>query len=161
MASASCVSSSGVKSAAMPYKTASASCITRVGAVSAASRVPWAGKSAPRTARPVLPGPEKKWMLPDGRPAREFENALRWLFDQFVGGVGGKTVPEVLTEILNTQKQVTATTTQVAAVVDYAAAVGSRVEAVVQVAQNNDLSGATAIPDDPEPPSRYADRYVL
>lgn len=164
MATATCITSNGVKSVAQSFRAGSGTCITRSGATSAASQVAWAGNTAPKSQVPFLPPIHVDPVLPNGKGGWRWNpdvyRSLRWLYDQFVGGPNGRTVPEVLAELLATQTQLEATTNYAVEVAGYAAAVGDQVSAVVEVTQSNSLSGAAAIPDDPEPPSRYADRYV-
>lgn len=153
MATASCITTNGVRSAAEPFTTRSRGCITRVGVGSAASQVAWAGKRAQPRHKDWLPPMRVKPVREDGSWNPDVYRALQWLFEQFAGGINGRTVVEVVTELQQTQAEVVATASYAQAVGQYAQSVGQTAQAVVQVAQNANLGGADNVPETSEPPT--------
>lgn len=158
MASATCKTSNGVRSAAAPFKVASSACVTRVGVASAASRVAWAGATGAKKNADWLPPQHIPPVVPDGKGGWRWNpvvyKAISYLFEQVVGGINGKTLPEAIRELQQTQAELVATTNYAEQVGTYAQSVATTVQAVTQVAQSNGLTGAESVPEPAEPPSR-------
>lgn len=164
MATTDCVTASGVRSAAAPFKAGSTHCVTRLGIASAASPVAWAGTTAARSQVPWLPpmhvdpvryvAPARAGDKPRLQWNPDVYRFLQYLAEQVAGGINGKTLPETLRELVRTQAEVVATTNYTAQVGQYAQSVAVQAAATVQVAKDNGLAGADAIPPASDPPER-------
>jgi len=163
MASADCVSSAGVWSYATPTKHGTSNCVTHSGINSAAARVAWAGTRSPRKVNDWLPRADEVWFDPKtGRPTRRFYQFMREVAEVRLGGVRGKTVPQVQTDVVNTQAEVAATTTFAAQVNQYAQGVAAVAAATAAVAQDSGLAGSESIPEVPPAPTRpHVDPFDL
>lgn len=125
----------------------------RIGFLVAGTSPPWAGRATANRQRvPWLPSAGVPVALADGRMNPVWYRALQEVFENRLGGINGATVSEVVTSVTQTQAEVIATSTYAAQVSAYAQGVGATAAATAQVAQNNSLSGATAIPKTPDPP---------
>lgn len=150
---ADCITSAGVWSYATPTKHGTADCGTAVGFNSAASRVAWAGTSSPRKTLDWLPRADEVWFDPKtGRPTRRFYQFMREVAEERLGGVQGKSVPQVATDVVNTQAEVAATVTYATQVGQYAQGIAATASATAAVAKDEGLSGAESIPDIPPNP---------
>lgn len=163
MASADCVTSIGAWSYATPTKNGAGDCLTRAGINSAAARVAWGGSASPREKLDWLPRADEVWIDPKtGRPSRRFYQFLREIAEVRLGGVQGKSVPQVQTDVVNTQAEVAATTTFAAQVNQYAQGVAAVAAATTAVAQDSGLAGSESIPEVPPAPTRpRVDPYDL
>jgi hypothetical protein len=151
MASADCVTSIGAWSYATPTKNGASDCVTRAGINSAAARVVWAGNTGPRAKVDWLPPPT----VPLDREGKILMNpvwyrAMFELFERRAGGINGASIPQVQTDVVNTQAEVAATTTFAAQVNLYAQGVAAVAEALKEVAVDEGLSGAESVPEAPE-----------
>lgn len=162
MASADCITSIGAWSYATPTKNGAGDCLTRAEFNSAAARVAWAGSASPREKLDWLPRADEVWIdMKTGRPSRRFFQFMREISEVRLGGVQGKSVPQVQTDVVNTQAEVAATTTFAASISQYAQGVAAVVQATTEVAQDSGLAGAESIPDVPAAPSRPRDPGML
>jgi hypothetical protein len=133
-------------SASSVSKAASASAWTVSGAELAAARVTWGGTAAKRAHVPWLPAAHTPITL-DGKTLNPvWFRAFHEIFENRLGGVNAKTVPQVVTEQAQTQTQVLQVQTQSAQVAVAIGDIASTVNTATQVAQNNDLSGSDQIP---------------
>lgn len=156
MASADCVTSIGAWSYATPTKNGASDCVTRAGINSAAARVRWAGNASPREKMDWLPRADEVWIdMKTGRPTRRFFQFMHEIAERRLGGVQGKTVPQVQTDVVNTQAEVAATTTFATAIGQYAAGVAASTMATVEVLQDTGASGSESIPEVPRLPPKY------
>lgn len=156
MASADCVSSAGVWSYATPIKQGTGTCVTRSGVNSAASRVPWAGSSTPVARADWLPRADEQWFDPKtGRPTRRFYQFMREVAEERLGGVRGKSVPQVSQDVDTTRTAVVATTSYATQVGQYAASVAASADATAQVAKASSLPGWETIPEVPRDPPGF------
>lgn len=156
MASADCVSSAGVWSYATPIKHGTGTCVTYCGINSAASRVAWAGSATPRRTIDWMPRADEVWFDPNtGRPTRRFYQFMHEIAEQRLGGVQGRTVPQVVQDVTSTQSAVVATTNYATQVGQYAASVAAVAVATAEVAQDSGLSGADSIPEVPPTPPKF------
>lgn len=99
---------------------------------------------------------DEAWIDPKtGRPTPRLFQLLHEICENRLGGVNGQTIPSVATSVVETQAEVVATTTYAQSVAAYAQGVAATATATAQVAQNNSLTGASSIPEAPEPPERF------
>lgn len=151
MASADCLSSAGVWSYATPTKHGSADCSTYSGINSAASRVAWAGTSSPREKLDWLPRADEQWFDPKtGRPSRRFYQFIREIAEVRLGGVQGRTVPQVHSDVVQTQATTTATVSYATQLGQYAQGVAATAAATLQVLKDNAEPSAETVPAPPE-----------
>ena len=158
-----CVSSSGVRSAATTYKVGPGSnCLTRCGTASAASRVAWAGSREKRESADWMPRADEVWIdLKTGRPTRRLFQFVAEM-ERRMGGINGASIPQVQQDVTNTQSAVVSTTNFAAQVSQYAQGVAATVQATAQVAVDGGLAGAETIPEVPTAPTRpRVDPYDL
>jgi len=147
MASADCVTSIGAWSYATPTKNGAADCKTYVGFNSAASRVAWAGSTARRERVEWMPRADEPWFDPKtGRPTRRFYQFMHEIAEQRLGGVNGRTVPQVADDLTTTQGTVTATVNFATQAVQYSESVAATANATAEVLQANGEPGADTIP---------------
>lgn len=122
--------------------------------------VPWGGSNARRSQVPWIPKAGTPWLAVDanGRMTNQvnpaWDRSLRWLFEQFAGGINGQTIPDLLRQILQTQAEVVNVANYTEQVANYAAGIAATTDATVQVTQDAGLSGSASIPPTPEPPER-------
>lgn len=152
MATVDLLTSSGITSVATPVKYRSADVVTRAGLASATGRVAWGGSNSPLSKVPWLPKAGTPLTM-DGKMLRpEWDRALRWLFEQYIGGIQAPTIAQVTQSVTQTQQTAAQTANYAAQAVAYAAGVAATAEATRQVAQDSGLSGAESIPTVPAPP---------
>lgn len=100
---------------------------------------------------------DEAWFDPNtGRPTSRFFQFMHEIAENRLGGVDGYTIPQVSTSVTQTQTEVIATATYAQSVSAYAQGVAATATATAQVAQSNSLSGATSIPETPEPPDWHS-----
>lgn len=147
----------GLRAAAASLNSRTRTGAIRFGVLVAGSSPPWAGRATRATKVPWLPPIHVSPVLPDGKGGYRWNpdvyRALKWVFEDALGGINAPTLPQVSTTVSQTQAEVVATVTYTAAVAAYAQGVSATAEATAQVAQNNSLTGATSIPEVPEPPA--------
>lgn len=125
---------------------ATATCSTKAGPLVAAGRVAWAGTSALRSRVNWLPAANVPLSL-DGKLINPvWYRALQEVFENRLGGINAKTVPEVVSTTEQTQSQVLSVQTGVQSIGTQVVAITDAVNTTTQVAQNNNLSGSTQIP---------------
>lgn len=147
MATATCQTIAGAYSAAQPFKVRSFTCATKAGAETAAGNVAWAGSTAPRKRVNWLPSPTTPLSLDGGKTiAPVWYRALQELFENRLGGINGKTVPEIDSTAAAVQNQVLNVQNSAQAAVQTVNACVTAVNTAKQVAVNNNLAGATQIP---------------
>lgn len=159
MATRDNVTNFGLRSAATPSSTNSRSCVTVLGFFSAASKVPWGGSEGSRKLEDWLPRIDEKPIDPrTGLFTRRWYNYFRMIGER-LGGVQGASIPQIVESVTQTQTQAASTTAYAAQVGTYAQGIAATVTAVTEVAQTNELSGSTSIPDVPDPPDRYSYKF--
>lgn len=155
MASVALQTVAGIRCIALPVKARSAALLTVAGTSSSTGRVAWGGSTSPLSHVPWLPKAGTPLSRDGGRTlAHEWDRALRWLFEQYIGGLNAPTIPQVTQSVAHTQAQVAATTNYAEQVAGYAAGIAATASATAEVTQSNGLSGAGAIPVVPPPPGR-------
>ena len=152
MATVDLITSGGISSVAQPVKFRSASCVTRAGLASSTGRVAWAGSASALSKVPWLPPAHVKPIMPDGSWNPQVYRALKYLFDDVIGGISAPTLPQVRQDVSNTQTQVQDTTNYAMQVSQYAQGVAATAQATAAVAEDNGLSGSESIPPSPPPP---------
>lgn len=155
MASVSLVTSAGITSVATPRKERSTDLVTRAGLLSAPVPVSWAGSTSVLSKVPWLPPYHVKPVRPDGNWDPQVYKALRWLFEEAIGGINAPTLPQVRQDVVATQAQATATSNYATQVGSFAAGIGSSVSALTEVVQSNSLTGAESVPDVPDAPAAF------
>lgn len=154
MASVALVTVAGIQSVATPTKARSVDAVTSAGVASATGRVMWAGSASPLSRVPWLPKANTTLSRDGGRTlAPEWDRALRWLFEQYIGGLNAPTIPQITNNVAETQVQVAATTNYTGQVAAYAQGIAATAAATAEVAQSNGLSGASSIPPTGDPPT--------
>jgi len=160
MASVALQTSGGAYASAMPYKLRSASLVTTAGTAVANGTVAWGGSTSPLARVPWIPKAGTPLMKTDARgqitnqlnPA--WDRCLRWLFEEYIGGLTAPTIAQVSDSVATTQTQVAQGITYAEQAVAYSAGIASAVTANTEVAVSAGLPGADSIPRVPERPAR-------
>lgn len=153
MATVDLVTTGGITSVAQPVKFRSADLITQAGVASATGRVAWGGSASPLARVPWLPKAGTPLSMDGGRTLNPvWDRALRWLFEQYIGGLDAPTIPQIRQSVTTTQSQVAATTNYAQQVSAYASGIAATADATAAVTQDNGLSGSGSIPRSPPPP---------
>lgn len=148
---ADCITSCGVYSAATPYKARTASCKTTGGVASAASSVTWAGNTGARRTNDWLPRADEVWFdVKTGRPTRRFFQFIREVAEVRLGGIEGKTVPQVHSDVVQTQATTSATVSYATQLGQYTQGVAATAAATLQVLKDNAEPSAETVPPPPE-----------
>jgi hypothetical protein len=156
MATAGCVSSAGVWSFATPIKHGVGSCSTFCGVNSASSRTAWAGARAPRKSGDWLPRPDEVWVdQKTGRPTPRFFQFVREIAEVRLGGVQGKSVPEVHADVVQTQATATATVSYATQLGQYTQGVAATAAATLLLLMDNDEPAAEPVPPPPAEVPEY------
>lgn len=146
MASVSLITSAGGYSSAMPFKVRSVDCVTYAGTAVAIGRVAWGGTDSPLSRVPWIPKAGTPITI-DGKVLRpEWDRALRWLFEQYIGGLNAPTVPQITQSVAQTQTQVVAVGVQASAAQSIANSAAESVNTTRQVLINDGTPGAEQIP---------------
>lgn len=77
---------------------------------------------------------------------------MREVSEVRLGGVQGRTVPQVHADVTTTQAEVVNTANYATQVSQYAQSVGATAQATAEVLQNNGEPGSSSIPPPSEPP---------
>lgn len=153
MATVSLVTTGGISGTATPTKARSVSLVTHAGIASATGRVTWGGSESPLARVPWLPKAGTPLMLPNTNTLNPaWDRALRWLFEQYIGGINAPTIAQVTTNVAQTQTQVAASVNYAQQVAAYATGIAATATATAEVSQANGLTGAESIPPAPPPP---------
>jgi len=104
---------------------------------------------APFTSKtPITGKPNARVPLTDssGRITPEWDRFLQYVFEEKLGGVSAPTISEVQSTVGAVQTAVTSNVTTITVLADVVNANASAQQTATQVAQQNNLSGATQIP---------------
>lgn len=160
MAAVDLLTSAGVSSTAMPFKIRNVALITSAGTASATAQVPWAGTNSPLSRVPWIPKAGTPLLMQGTNQLNPaWDRAIRWLFEEYIGGLSAPTIAQVTQSVSETQSAVTSAVTFAEQGVAYSAGIAASVVANTEVAQTAGLPGADSIPDVPERPT--SGRYVL
>lgn len=131
---------------------ASVDLITSAGAASSVGRVSWGGSARLLAKVPWLPPFHVKPVDANGNWNPAVYKALKYLFEEVIGGIDAPTLPQLRTDVTSTQVQVSATTNYAKQVSQYAQGIAATAEATAQVTQDSGLSGSGSIPPPPTVP---------
>jgi hypothetical protein len=155
MASVALITSAGVSSSAMPFKARSVDLVTSAGVAASTRQVDWAGSASPLSRVPWLPKAGTPLLLPGSNQlSPAWDRALRWLFDEYIGGLNAPTIPQVTQSVAATQAQVVTNTTYTQQAVAYASGVAATADATRETAIAAGLPGSGSIPSTPQPPTQ-------
>lgn len=131
----------------------SAAVVMSVGAGVGIGSVAWGGASAIREQVPWLPSANVRVVNPSsGLMEPVWYRFFKELAENRLGGKNGRTLPQVVTTVEQTQTQVVATSAQLTETIAYARSVDETATVLRQVAIDNALSGAGTVPEPSEPP---------
>ncbi len=159
MAAVDLLTSAGVSSVAMPFKLRAVDLQTSAGVAAGTGRVDWAGSASPLSRVPWLPKAGTPLMQTDARGQMTnqlnppWDRALRWLFEEYIGGLTAPTIAQVTQNVTDTQAQAAATANYAQQAVSYASGVAASVDATREVTIASGLPGAESIPVTPPPPA--------
>lgn len=152
MATVSLITSAGGYSSAMPFKVRSADCVTYAGAAMAIGRAAWGGSDSPLSRVPWLPkaGTPLLTVGNNGQMTNQlnpaWDRCLRWLFEQYIGGINAPTVAQITTSVSQTQDQVVAVGVQASSAQSTANSAAEAVNTTREVLVNNGTPGSDQIP---------------
>lgn len=158
MATVDLITTGGGYSNAQPVKLRSADCVTCSGAAIAIGRVAWGGSDSPLDRVPWIPKAGTPLLGPDGRTMNPaWDRALRWLFEEYVGGIRAPTVPSITQSIVQTQTQVIQVAVAATTAQATANSAADAVNTTKQVLINEGVEGADQIPPAQKPggPSQF------
>lgn len=133
---------------------ATVSLITSAGAAIATANVSWGGSGSPLSRVPWLPKAGTPFLLvKDGKMTNQvspaWDRAIRWLFEEYIGGISAPTVAQLTTSVEQTQTQVVAAGLQASAAQTTANGAAVAVNTAREVLVNNGTPGAEQIPQAP------------
>lgn len=147
MASVSLITSAGGYSSAQPFKVRSTSCVTYAGAAVATGRVAWGGSDSPLSRVPWLPKAGTPLMVAGTNQLNpSWDRALRWLFEEYIGGIRAPTAVQVIASVAQTQTQVVAVGVAASAAQSTANSAAEAVNTTREVLVNNGTPGSDQIP---------------
>lgn len=152
MASVNLITSAGGYSSAQPFKLRSTDCQTFAGVAIATGRVAWGGSDSPLSRVPWLPKAGTPFLVIDGQgrmtnqvsPA--WDRALRWLFEEYIGGIQAPTVAALTNSVEQTQQQVVQVQVQASTAQATANSAAESVNTTRQVLVDDGVPGAEQIP---------------
>lgn len=117
--------------------------------------VPWGGSPSLLDGVPWIPKAGTPFLLADGRTlAPVWDRCLRWLFETAIGGIRAPTPAQIHDTVAAVKQQAVETASYAEQVVGYVQGVAATATATAEVAQSNNLAGASSIPPPPDPPER-------
>lgn len=126
---------------------ASVDLITSAGAVMATGKVAWAGSASPLSRVPWIPKAGTPLLLQDGRTMNPvWDRAIRWLFEEYIGGIQAPTVASIASSVTQTQTQVVAAQSQANTAQLTANSAAAAVNTTRQVLVDDGTPGADQIP---------------
>lgn len=150
MASTDLVTRVGVSGSTTYAKAGKSFLITRVGW--GGELVPARGSTTTNTARTRdwLLRADEIWIDPKtGRPSRRFFQLMREICETRLGGVNGRTVPQVIEDVATTQTEVAVTVNYATRLGEYTETIAATANATAEVLQTNGEPGAEDIPESP------------
>lgn len=145
MAATTCKTVAGIVSSAQPFKLRSTTGATVLGVESYAGSVTWNGSSSARTRVDWIPGAHVPVLDASGRMSPPWYRFMQEMANNRLGGLGGKTVPEIEATTTKVQKQVISAQTIAIQANNNVAKVADTVNTVRDVAVQNNLPGSTQI----------------
>lgn len=152
MAVVSLITSAGGYSSAQPFKIRTTEAITFAGSAIATGRVAWGGSGSPLARVPWIPKAGTPFLVVDGQgrmtnqvnPA--WDRAMRWLFEEYIGGIQAPTVSALTTSVEQTQQQVVQVQVQAVNAQTTANSAAEAVNTTKQVLVDEGIPGADQIP---------------
>lgn len=146
MATASCQTVMGVLSIAEPFKLRSSACQTIMGFVSVAGNKPWSGSSSKPKNVNWIPPATVAVLDARGNMSRPWYLFFKEIAETRLGGIDAETVPQVISKQIQTNAYIADAQTNIVGLASQVNTVTGVVNTQTDVAQTNNLSGASQIP---------------